>query len=259
MTKKTSGNMPLRASELPQYYNAVDILERNLSDRAGKVALYSRERKMTFQQVSDEANQIGSALQKLGIGFGAVVGLLCFDQPEWVTTFFGTLKIGAVHLGMNTLLTPREFEQILQDSRAKVLVAHEKLMGPIEEIRGNLDFLDHIVVIGEPSHDDDFAYADWIKDEPTDLKSVKTHREDIATLNYSSGTTGAPKGIPHAHKDLPLTAQNWGVNILGLTEEDRTFAVAKLFFTFGTGGNLVFPWYAGASVVLYSGSPRQAW
>jgi benzoate-CoA ligase family protein len=77
-------------------------------------------------------------------------------------------------------------------------------------------------------------------------------------LNYSSGTTGEPKGILHAHKDLPLAAKLWGVNVLGLREDDRTFAAAKLFFTFGTGGNLIFPWYVGASTVLFPGSPRIA-
>ncbi len=55
---------------------------------------------------------------------------------------------------------------------------------------------------------------------------------------------------------MPLTAHTWGKNVLGLREDDRTFAVAKLFFTFGTGGNLIFPWYVGASVVLFAGPPR---
>jgi benzoate-CoA ligase family protein len=77
-------------------------------------------------------------------------------------------------------------------------------------------------------------------------------------LNYSSGTTGEPKGILHAHKDYPLTSQLWGVNVLGLREDDRTFSAAKLFFTFGNGGNLIFPWYAGASIVLFAGPPRIA-
>ena len=90
------------------------------------------------------------------------------------------------------------------------------------------------------------------------LDAEDTHRDDFCSLNYSSGTTGDPKGILHAHKDYPLTSQNWGVNVLGLTDADRTFAGAKLFFTFGNGGNLIFPWYAGASTVLFAGSPRVA-
>ncbi len=77
-------------------------------------------------------------------------------------------------------------------------------------------------------------------------------------LNYSSGTTGEPKGIPHAHKDLPLTAQLYGVDAIGLREDDRTFSVAKLFFTYGSGGNLIWPWYAGASIILSPAPSRVA-
>lgn len=248
----------MKADDLPLYYNAVDVLERNLEARADKVALLSPDRELTYQAVSQEVNQIGNALAKLGVGFGDVVGILALDSAEWVTSFFGTLKIGGIALGMNTLLTPGEFAHILRDSRAKVLIVQEMLLEGIEEVRDEADYLEHVVVIGSPKRTSDGSFADWVAGGSTELETTQTHREDIATLNYSSGTTGEPKGIPHAHKDLPLCAQLWGVNTLGLREEDRTFAVAKLFFTFGTGGNLIFPWYVGASVVLFPGPPRIA-
>ncbi|MGH2620888.1 MAG: AMP-binding protein, partial [Anaerolineales bacterium] len=258
MAVKLAERVVMNAADLPLYYNAVHILEHNLAERADKLALYSPQRTLTFRQVSQEANQIGNALARLGLEFGDVVGILAFDGPEWVTSFFGTLKLGAVALGMNTLLTPGEFAHILRDSRARVLVVQDKLLESIEPIRDKAEFLERVVVIGEPRRASDLRFADWIRAESTELRTVETHREDLATLNYSSGTTGEPKGIPHAHKDLPLCAQLWGANVLGLTEADRTFAVAKLFFTFGTGGNLIFPWYVGASVVLYPGPPRIA-
>ncbi len=248
----------LRASDLPINYNAVDILERNLPDRADKVALYSYERNLTFQEVANEVNQVGNALKKLGVRPGDVVGILCPDRPEWVATFFATFKVGGIALGMNTLLTPREYDYILKDSRARVLVVHESLWPSVADIVDGQPFLEHIVVVGTPQRSGDVSYAEWIQGESTELETVLTHRDDFATLNYSSGTTGQPKGILHAHKDLPLCAHNWGVNVLGLREDDRTFAVAKLFFTFGLGGNLIFPWYVGASVVLFSGPPRVA-
>jgi benzoate-CoA ligase family protein len=185
-----------------------------------------------------------------------VVGILALDSAEWVTSFFGTLKLGAISLGMNTLLTPREFVHILDDSRARVLIVHEMLLDGIEEIRDEAQFLEHVIVIGKPKRNSDPSFETWIQDESIELITTETHREDIAMLNYSSGTTGEPKGIPHAHKDLPLCAQLWAVDVLGLQESDRTFAVAKLFFTFGTGGNLIFPWYVGASIVLFPGPPR---
>lgn len=248
----------MRATDLPLYYNAVDILERNLPERADKVALYSLEREMTFQAVSDEANRVGNALEKLDVRFGDTVGILTLDGPEWVTSFFGTLKTGAIALGMNTLLTTSEFEYILRDSRARVLIVHESLWPAIEKIRDKLSFLGHVIVIGEGGRPGDVSYRDWISGEPTELEAAPTHRDDFCSLNYSSGTTGEPKGILHAHKDYPLTARLWGVNVLGLREDDRTFAGAKLFFTFGLGGNLIFPWYVGAGVVLFSGPPRIA-
>jgi benzoate-CoA ligase family protein len=248
----------MKASDLPEYYNAVDILERNLAERADKVALYSLEREMTFQEIAREANQVGHGLRKLGARPGEVIGILCPDSAEWVASFFGILKIGAVALGMNTLLKPHEYAYILGDTRTRVLIVHETLLESINAIRGQLPFIEHVVIVGETANVNDISYKSLIQGEPTELETVPTHREDIAMLNYSSGTTGEPKGIPHAHKDLPLTAQNWGVDVLGLREDDRTFAAAKLFFTFGTGGNLIFPWYVGASTVVFAGPPRIA-
>jgi benzoate-CoA ligase family protein len=246
----------VRAALLPPQYNAVDILERNLATRADKVALYSDARELTFRQVSDEANQVGNALKGLGVRMGDFVGILSLDVPEWVASFFGTLKVGAVAIGLNTLLKPHEYEYMLRDGRARVLIVHEMLLPAIEPVRGNLPLLEHVIVIGR--REGYRSYTDWIAGQPTQLEAAPTHRDDFCSVNYSSGTTGEAKGIPHAHKDYPLTAQLWGVNVLGLREDDRTLGVPKLFFAFGLGGNLIFPWYVGASVVLYAGPPRVA-
>ncbi len=248
----------MRAVDLPLYYNAVDILEHNLTERSDKIALYSPARNLTFRDISDEVNQVGGALQKLDVRLGECVAILLPDSAEFVASFFGTIKIGAVAVSMNTLLTPGEHAYVLNDCRARVLIVHESLLKAIDPIRAQAKFLEFVVVVGEKKGDRDLNYADWIRDEPTELATAPTLRDDFCTLNYSSGTTGEPKGIFHAHKDLPLTAENWGVQTLGMRESDRTFAAAKLFFTFGTGGNLIFPWYVGASVILFPGAPRVA-
>ena len=246
----------MQASDLPLYYNAVHILEHNLAERADKVALHSNERNMTFAEVAHEANQVGNALRhKFDVRMGEFVGILSFDCAEWVTSFFGTLKLGAIAIGMNTLLTPTEYEYILRDSRTRVLIVHQGLLPAIASVK--LEFVEHIVVIGEAG-EGQMSYADMIAGEAATLTAAPTHRDDFCSLNYSSGTTGQPKGILHAHKDYPLTSELWGKNVLGLGESDRTFSGAKLFFTFGMGGNLIFPWYVGASVVLFAGSPRLA-
>ncbi|MHC4959577.1 MAG: benzoate-CoA ligase family protein [Planctomycetota bacterium] len=240
----------MKAADIPSQYNAVEILEHNLPERAGKTALFSVEREATYGELGEEVNRVGNALKGLGVNFGDTIAILALDSVEWVTSYFGTIKIGARALSLSTLLTTRECEHMLTDSRARVLIASAALKASVEKLdRSRLPSLEHVIVIGE-------TFEDWIANASPDLEAAATHRDDICCLNYSSGTTGEPKGIPHAHKDLPLTAHLWGRSVLGIREDDRTFAGAKLFFTFGTGGNLIFPFYAGASAVLLSGPPR---
>lgn len=246
----------LRGTDLPLYYNAIEILERNLEARPDKVALASDARSLTFREMAAEVNRVGNALLELGVRFGEFVAILAPDSAEWVAAFFATIKIGAVHVGLNTLLKPADYVYMLRDCRARAIFVHEAMLPALESVRAQLPHLEQIIVIGEEAPEGAHRYADLVARQSPELRAAETHRDDFCTLNYSSGTTGEPKGILHAHKDLPLTAQLWGVNVLGLREEDRTFATAKLFFTFGTGGNLIFPWYVGASCVVFAGPPR---
>ena len=247
------------AADVPLHYNAVDILERNLGSRAEKNALFSAERTMTFRQVSDEVNQVGNALRReLGVRLGDFVAILCLDRPEWVTSYFGIVKAGGVAVSINTMVTPGECDYILRDCRARVLIVDASLLPVLEEIRAGQPFVEHVVVVGQPDRAADLAFAELTGDQPSELEPAPTHRDDACMLNYSSGTTGEPKGIPHAHKDLPLTAQLYAVDAIGLRADDRTFSVAKLFFTYGSGGNLIWPWYTGAGIILSAAPSRVA-
>lgn len=248
----------MKAADLPLYYNACAILEDNLEIRANKTAILSADGSMTFQEVADQVNQIGNALLNCGVRFGECVAILCPDRPEWVTSFFAVAKIGGVALGMNTLLKTEEYDYILGDSRTKVLIVHESLLEVIEPVLANHQTLERVVLIGDADNTSYPQFSDWIASESTVLDAARTHRDDFCSLHYSSGTTGMPKGVLHAHKDYPLIAQLSGVDLFEMTEEDRTFSVAKLFFVYGIGGNLIFPWYVGASCVLHAGPPRQA-
>ena len=248
----------MKAADLPTDYNMCEILEHNLKNRSDKTALWSQYGQLTFRQVSDQVNKVGNALTRLGIGFGECVAILCPDRPEWVSTFFATAKIGGVALGMNTMLSTEEYDYIFKDARVSVLVICENLLSLVEPILSNHKMLTKVIVIGAKENANYTSFANWINDEDTKLEAAQTHRDDFCSLHYSSGTTGMPKGVLHAHKDYPLIAQLSGVNFFGLTENDRTFSVAKLFFVYGIGGNLIFPWYVGASCVLYAGPPRQA-
>lgn len=251
----------MKTAELPDYYNAGVLLEDNLIHRAAKIAIYTDSRELTFQAVSREANQIGNALRQAGVHFGDCVGILAPDSAEWVTSFFGIIKIGAIAVCMNTLLQSHEYDYILRDSRLRVLVVHRSLLHLVEPVLDNHNTIEAVVVIDAQdvgTSSQTISFQQWIAAQPTTLETAPTHRDDFCSLHYSSGTTGQPKGMFHAHKDYALIAQNTGVDLFGLTENDRTFAVAKLFFVYGLGGNLVMPFYVGASIVLYAGSPRMA-
>ncbi len=250
--------MTMKARDLPTYYNMCDILEHNLKHRADKTALLSEYASLTFQEVSNQVNQVGNALIRMGVRFGECVAILCPDRPEWITTFFATAKIGGIALGINTLLKSEEYDHILRDARVRVLVVHDSMLALVEPILGLNNTLTKVIVVGVNEDANYKNFSDWIAPETTNLDAEKTHRDDFCSLHYSSGTTGLPKGVFHSHKDYPLIAQLSGVDLFGLSENDRTFSVAKLFFVYGIGGNLIFPWYVGASCVLYAGAPRQA-
>jgi len=254
-TNKTPPLIARRAAEMPRSYNAVDILERNLDRFSDKTALYSAERCLTFREVSDEVNQVGNALLELDVRVGEVVAILAPDCAEWTTAFFGTFKVGGVALGLNTLLKASEYAFMLNNSRARVLVVHHTLLPVGAGALAEAPDVRHVIVIGGDSGDYQH-FSKLIAGQTTTLEAVNTNRNELAILNYSSGTTGEPKGIAHPHKDFALSAQLWAVDVLGMSDCDRILSNAKLFFGFGLGGGLLFPWYTGASIVLNPGSPR---
>jgi len=188
----------MKTSDLPQYYNVSQILEHNLAERGQKVALYSTERSITFQEAAEEANQVGNALKKADVRFGDCVGILAPDSAEWVTSFFGITKIGAVALGMNTLLKPQDYDYILRDSRVRVIIAHESLLDSIESVRDNHPTLKQVVVIGQPQRAEDVSFETWISGESITLETEPTHR---------NGST--QRHVPRAQRLSPHRAKFW--------------------------------------------------
>src|SRR5256884_8221763 len=136
----------------PRVCNAATwFVDRHVAEgRAGRLAIRCGGRDITYGEVRAGANRCGNALRRLGVGMEQRVLLLLADGPEFVYAFWGALKIGAVAVPTNTLLKPRDYEYILNDSRAAVVIAGEDLAPAIEAVRPHLRFLRQLVVAGRP-------------------------------------------------------------------------------------------------------------
>jgi benzoate-CoA ligase family protein len=210
---------------------------------------------LTYAQILELVNRTGNALRDLGVGRGERVMLLLPDGVPFIAGFFGAIKIGAVAVPVNTLLKPHDYEYLLNDSNARVLIVHESLLGSIDPIRDRLNDLKHVVVVGA-SRSSDLRFEDWCAGASPDLDADDMDRDDQAFWLYSSGTTGFPKGAVHLQHDMLCTADWVGRGVFGITERDRTFSVAKLFFAYGLGNALYFPFSVGASTILYPAKPE---
>jgi len=245
------------AATIPREFNATTwFVDRHLAEgRGGRLALIHEGRRLSYADVAAGANRVGHALRRLGVRLEQRVVLLLPDCVEFVYAFWGALKLGAVAIPTNTLLTPRDYEYILNDSRATVAIVGEEWAPAIEAVRPNLRFLEHVVVVGRAGARQ-LAWETAVAGEPADLAPAPTSRDDVAFWLYTSGTTGPPKAAVHLQHDMLVCCESYGRHVLEIRPDDRTFSVAKLFFAYGLGNALYFPFHVAASTVLYPGRPE---
>jgi benzoate-CoA ligase family protein len=247
----------MRSIELPSRFNAADhFVDRNVRDgRALKVAYECGDERVTYGQLLERVNRLGNALRKLGVRGEERVALLLLDTPEFAYGFFGAIKIGAVAVPMNTMVQPAEWEYMLNDSRAGVVLISESLLPQFQSIpRSSLPHLQSIVVAGA-TPDGTVSLRRSLEESSSGLEAQSTSKDDAAFWLYSSGSTGFPKGCVHLHHDMVVCAELYAKAVLGITEHDRFFSVAKLFFAYGLGNGLYFSLSVGATSILWPGTP----
>jgi benzoate-CoA ligase len=253
----------ITASDLgvPRLFNAATyFVDRNVAaGRGAHVAIECGDERVTYGEVLERVNRFGNALRRrLDVRAEERVALLLADGPAFAYAFFGTMKIGAVAVPLNTLLKPADFGYLLADSRAAALVVSETLLPAIQKVpRAELPRLRHIIVVGQPVPDC-IAFDDFLADGAAELEAEPTTRDDAAFWMYSSGSTGAPKACVHLHHDMVVCAETFAQHVLGITAADRCFSVAKLFFAYGLGNALYFPFSVGATTILWPGPPEAA-
>jgi benzoate-CoA ligase family protein len=250
---------------MPDQFNAASaFLDRNLAEgRGAKTAIFYEGKAYTYAQVAELANRVGNGLLELGIDLEQRVAMLLLDSPQFAATFFGAIKIGAVAVPLNTLLRPKDYVYMLNDSRARVLLIHAALWEQIAPVLAELTYLRHIIVVGTAPESSALSgtkaamhsFEEWVNRASSSLEAVETSKDDSAFWLYSSGSTGFPKGCVHLQHNMTYCTEYYGKSVLGITENDITFSAAKLFFAYGLGNNLYFPFGVGASAVHYPGRP----
>ena len=242
--------------ELPERLNAAAVfVDRHLQQgRADKAAILCNDETITYRDLYEGVNRLGNALLGLGIRMEERVAIIMPDCPECVYAFFGAIKIGAVAIPMNTLLMPTDYEYLLNDSRAQVLVIHSSLLDRIEPIRSKLRYVKHVVIAGD-AIEPDLSLKELMASTSAELEPADTSKDDSAFWLYSSGTTGFPKGTIHLQHDMIVEADLYAQRAIGLVESDVSFSVAKLFFAYGLGNGLYFSLWVGGTTVLLPDRP----
>src|SRR5437870_4268198 len=247
----------MQASEhLPAQFNvATWFVDRHVTEgRGGAPAFHYENRVLTYGDVFELANRTGNALRALGVGLEDRVLMLCLDAPEFLATFWGAIKIGAVPIPVNTLMRASDYLYFLNDSRAKVAVISAPLMAEAGAILGQAPLLRHVLIAGGAAGGH-LSFEEQVGKASATLDAAPTSRDDAAFWLYSSGSTGFPKGAVHLHHDMWVCAETYAKQVLGITPSDKVFSAAKLFFAYGLGNAGYFPMAVGAQSVLYPHRP----
>ncbi|HEY3064275.1 MAG TPA: benzoate-CoA ligase family protein [Methylomirabilota bacterium] len=241
---------------VPRDFNvATWFVDRNVTEgRAKATAFVCEDRVLTYGDVQELTNRTGNALRELGVEMEDRVLLLCLDAPEFLATFWGAIKIGAVPIPVNTLLRAADYLYFLNDSRARVAVVSAALLPELAPVVAQAPYLRHVLVAGGSAG----AHLSWeqqIAKASATLAPAPTSRDDTAFWLYSSGSTGFPKGAVHLHHDMVVCCETYARQVLGIRPSDRAFSAAKLFFAYGLGNAGYFPMSVGAQSVLYPHRP----
>ena len=261
---------------LPETFNVASyFVDRNVHEgRVAKVAIECGDERVTYQQLLENTNRVGNSLLQLGVRPEERVLLLLLDTPEFLYSFFGAIKIGAVAVPVNTQAKPQDYAYILNDCRARIAIVSEQVLPHLQSIpKEKLLYLREIVV-SEAKQDSQSSQAprsqthhslqdhrslkNLMASASPQLEPAPTSKDEPAFWLYSSGSTGASKGCVHLHHDMVVCCELYAKGILHMNESDRCFSVARLFFAYGLGNAGYFPLGCGATTILSPARPVPA-
>lgn len=249
-----------RLTILPETFNAASyFVDRHVLDgKGGNIAVECEDQRVSYRELLERVNRVGSGLRDLGVRIEERVAILLPDSPEFLYAFFGAIKIGAVAVPLNTYLQPPDYEFFLNDTRARVLLVHTTLLSLVGRIpKERLAYLEKIIVVGGESVDYS-SFDDLMESSSPELRAAQTTKDDAVLWLYSSGSTGTAKACIHLQHDMVVCSELYAQRILGINERDRCYSVARLFFAYGLGNAGYFPLSCGATTILSRDRPTPA-
>ncbi len=246
---------------MPARYNASRILFDNLAKGRGEaLALTGPAGERSYAQLCAEAARWGHGFIALGLRRGDRILLFLDDTPSYPAAFFGAVRAGFVPLLINTLTPPDLLQFYLADSGAPVAVADAEFASRFNgEACRDTGLRTLIVVngaVGEHAVPNAIAAEPWLRQFSAELAEADTHRNEMAFWMYSSGSTGRPKGIVHLQHDMAYSDAAFARSVLKLEPHDICFSVPKIFFAYGFGNSITFPFSAGAAALLLPRQPK---
>ncbi len=241
-----------------QYNAAEDFVDRNVSNGHGaKVAFIDAGRSLTYEELHGATLRMANVLcgtGGLGIRREGRIAVLMLDTVDFPVVFWGAIRAGIVPVCLNTLLTTEQYEYMLSDSRAEALFVSAELLDVVSPILETLTALKNIVVVGGEAGPH-AALEDLLAVAGDAFETADTCADETAFWLYSSGSTGAPKGVRHVHSSPMYVAEHYGKGVLGIEHDDVCFSAAKLFFAYGLGAGMAVPMSAGATTILLPERP----
>jgi len=248
---------------VPARYNASRILFDNLvHGRGERMALTGPAGTRSYAELCRQAAQWGHGFQSLGLKRGDRILMFLDDTPAYPAAFFGAVRSGFVPLLINTLTPPDLLQFYLSDAGAAVAVTDAEFCARFDAVACKDTPLHTLIVVngvaGEHAVPKALAADGWLPAFPTELAEADTHRNEMAFWMYSSGSTGRPKGIVHLQHDMAYSEAAFARNVLKLAPGDICFSVPKIFFAYGFGNSITFPFSVGATTLLLPGQPKPA-